>query len=381
MARNQNEIVHMDRKQALAARMELLQNKASSLVAVLPGHMRSNQKRFMQLAIEVMRNRDLIQCQPQSVLVAIYECARYGLYPGIGEAYIIPRSIQGEKIAMFQMGYKGLLSLIRRSGAITTVEAQCVYANDQFEFELGLAPVLRHVPAALLGKTDQGDFIGVWSMFRMRDSDQPQMHFTSAAEIARRRDLGQNKGDKMSAWSLNLDGMRRKTGLRDALQFLPMTTDLAQAVETEGQIEAGVYDWTTSPLFEEESPTPPDGETKVEPTPARRRPAPRRRKVVNPEPEAGQEPQPQAAEPDTSGQPSLADDMQSDLDEAARGDLIDELRAAMVQAKATLGEARAASIWDHYQLTSKGLDQAPTGTIDAMLRDVQRRLATWKGGD
>ena len=42
---------------------------------------------------------------------------------------------------------KGLLDLAYRSGEVSTVMAQVVYENDEFEYSFGLEPKLVHRPA------------------------------------------------------------------------------------------------------------------------------------------------------------------------------------------------------------------------------------------
>jgi recombination protein RecT len=56
---------------------------------------------------------------------------------GLGRAYILPygnkNSRTGEKDATFIIGYKGIIDLARRSGAIKSLHAQAVYEGDEFE--------------------------------------------------------------------------------------------------------------------------------------------------------------------------------------------------------------------------------------------------------
>ena len=47
----------------------------------------------------------------------------------------------------FQLGYKGLIDLVYRSEEVTDIQAHEVYENDEFEYELGLDPKLKHIPA------------------------------------------------------------------------------------------------------------------------------------------------------------------------------------------------------------------------------------------
>ena len=44
--------------------------------------------------------------------------------------------------------------MVYRNDNIQTVQAQCVYEKDVFEYELGLEPKLVHKPAIKTGRTD-----------------------------------------------------------------------------------------------------------------------------------------------------------------------------------------------------------------------------------
>lgn len=63
--------------------------------------------------------------------------------------FIVPykNNDTGQMEATFQLGYKGLIDLAHRSGELKSVQAHMVYANDEFEYQLGLEPALKHIPS------------------------------------------------------------------------------------------------------------------------------------------------------------------------------------------------------------------------------------------
>ena len=71
--------------------------------------------------------------------------AQLGVEPNtaLGQAYLIPYGNQ----CQFQLGYKGMLDLAYRTGEVRSITAEVVREGDVFEYELGLNPKLRHVPA------------------------------------------------------------------------------------------------------------------------------------------------------------------------------------------------------------------------------------------
>ena len=108
-------------------------------------------ERFTRIALSAVGNTPkLAVCTPQSFLGAMMNAAQLGLEPNtpLGQAYLIPYENRKKGITecQFQIGYKGLLDLAYRSGEVSMVDAQVVYENDKFDYELGLNPILKHKP-------------------------------------------------------------------------------------------------------------------------------------------------------------------------------------------------------------------------------------------
>ena len=115
-------------------------------------------ERFTRMALSAVNTTPkLAECSQMSFLGALMNAAQLGLEPNtpLGQAYLIPYRNKGKLECQFQIGYKGLLDLVYRNPDIQTVQAQCVYENDKFEYEFGLEPKLVHKPA--IG--DRGDMI------------------------------------------------------------------------------------------------------------------------------------------------------------------------------------------------------------------------------
>jgi phage RecT family recombinase len=97
----------------------------------------------------------LQQCTPLSILGSLFEVATLGLrIEGVlGQAYLEPRwtkpqrgqTGKGQYEATVQVGYRGLILLAYQSDAnLQDIEATIVHKGDQFEFQRGSAPFLRH---------------------------------------------------------------------------------------------------------------------------------------------------------------------------------------------------------------------------------------------
>jgi recombination protein RecT len=79
-----------------------------------------------------------------SLLGAFIQCAQFGLEPsdGLGECWIIPYG----KIATFQLGYKGLVKMLWRTGLLKDFQYEVVYENDVFKVVKGEKTKLIHEP-------------------------------------------------------------------------------------------------------------------------------------------------------------------------------------------------------------------------------------------
>src|SRR5438552_13330063 len=107
---------------------------------VAPKHL--SPERLMRVALmTISRTPALAECTPHSLLKSFMTATQLGLEVGgpLGEAYLVPywNNTNGRRFreAQFILGYRGMISLARRSGQIAYVEAQVVRQGDEFEFE------------------------------------------------------------------------------------------------------------------------------------------------------------------------------------------------------------------------------------------------------
>ena len=113
----------------------------SQLEMAIPKHMDAD--RLIRIAVTVIRvNPKLLECTQESLLACLMGCAQLGLEPEpfLGQVYFVPfyDKKKGAYEAQLIPGYRGLITLARRSGEIKSLSAQVVYENDFFELEYGL---------------------------------------------------------------------------------------------------------------------------------------------------------------------------------------------------------------------------------------------------
>jgi recombination protein RecT len=195
--------------------------------------------RLARIALtEVRKNPKLAQCDQASFLGAIMQCAQLGLEPGsaLGHAYLLPFENRQKRITevQFIVGYRGMIDLARRSGQILSLEARAVYEADEFHVELGLNPDLRHVPA--WDVEDRGELQFVYAVAKLKDGGT-QFDVMSRADIDRIRK--RSKASTSGPWVTDYEAMAKKTIIRQLFKYLPVSIELATAVDLDQQADKG----------------------------------------------------------------------------------------------------------------------------------------------
>ena len=173
----------------------------------------------------------LAECTPISFLAALMNAAQLGLEPNtpLGQAYLIPFQNKGNLECQFQLGYKGLINLAYRNEQLQTIQAQCVYANDEFEYELGLNSKLYHEPAL----EERGEMVAVYALFKLQNGGY-------GFEVMSKQDID-NYAQKyskainssFSPWKSAYTEMAMKTVIKRVLRYAPLKTDFLRAVATD----------------------------------------------------------------------------------------------------------------------------------------------------
>lgn len=191
-------------------------------------------ERFTRITLSALStNAKLAETTPKSFLGAMMTAAQLGLEPNtpLGQAYLIPFRNHGVLECQFQLGYKGLIDLAYRSGDVSTIQAHTVYANDEFEYELGLEPKLRHVPA----KSDRGDPVFFYAVFRTKDGGYgfDVMSLDDVRAHAKKYSKAYNNGP----WQTNFEEMAKKTVLKRVLKYAPLKTDFVRGLSADETIK------------------------------------------------------------------------------------------------------------------------------------------------
>ncbi len=194
-------------------------------------------ERFTRMVLSaISTNQKLAECTPQSFLGAMMTAAQLGVEPNtaLGQAYIIPYRNHGTMEAQFQLGYKGLIDLAYRSGEVSIIQAQVVYEHDDFEYELGLDPKLKHVPAT----KDRGDAIAYYAIFKTKDGGYGFEVMSIDDVRAHAQRYSKSYGN--SPWQTNFDEMAKKTVLKRVLKYAPLKSDFVRGITADETIKTKI---------------------------------------------------------------------------------------------------------------------------------------------
>ena len=194
-------------------------------------------ERFTRMALSAINNNPkLAECTQMSFLAALMNAAQLGLEPNtpLGQAYLLPFMNKGVLECQFQLGYKGLINLAYRNEQLQTIQAQCVYANDIFEYELGLESKLYHKPA--IG--ERGEMIAVYALFKLKNGGYGFEVMSKQDVDAYAQKYSKAISSSFSPWNTAYAEMAMKTAIKRALRYAPLKTDFLRAVATDETIKA-----------------------------------------------------------------------------------------------------------------------------------------------
>ena len=196
-------------------------------------------ERFTRMVMTALStNLKLQQCTPESFLGAMMQAAQLGVEPNtpLGQAYLIPRKNKGVMECKFELGYMGIKDLAYRSGEVSVVDAQAVHEKDFFEYEYGLEPKLRFIPAL----KDRGPVICYYAMFKTKDGGYNFSIMSKEDIVAHKDRYSESAGSSYSPWNTSFDAMAKKTVLKQVLKYAPLKSDFVKAMTADGTIKTDI---------------------------------------------------------------------------------------------------------------------------------------------
>ena len=216
---------------------DMIKAMAPEIKNALPEVMKP--ERFTRMALSTLNNNPKLRdCSQITFLAAMMNAAQLGLEPNtpLGQAYLIPYRNHGKMECQFQLGYKGLIDLVYRNPNRQTVQAQCVYQNDELDYELGLEPKVVHKPAL----TDRGKLILVYALWKAENGGYGFEVMSKDDIDTHARKYSQSYSSTSSPWKSNYEEMAKKTVIKKCLKYAPLRSDMLRAVSTDETIKSSI---------------------------------------------------------------------------------------------------------------------------------------------
>lgn len=182
----------------------------------------------------------LADCTKESIFLCMQTSAQLGLEPGpLARISYIPRWSGTRKCleASPLIGYQGYVELARRSGEILAVKADIVCENDLFVYEEGLETTFRHAPCL---KGPRGEMYLAYCLVKFTNGGHHiEIKRKDEIDATMRQALANKKNKADSPWTNYYDEMAKKTAVRAASKYMPLTTELMRAIALDDAEFAG----------------------------------------------------------------------------------------------------------------------------------------------
>jgi recombination protein RecT len=223
----------------LARPDQMIVHYSDEFAQVLPSHI--NPQTFVRVAVGALRrNPVLMQAatkDPPSLMTALMEAARLGLEPGTDEYWLTPRS--GSVLGI--VGWQGEIELIYRAGAVTSVKAEIVRANDGFKYD----PSMDRPEHVVDWFRDRGEVLGSYAYAEMAGGGCSKVIVIGPEQIERAKSASASANGKSSPWTTDYAAMVLKTAIHQLAKWVPTSAEyrreqLRAAVEVAREIPAAV---------------------------------------------------------------------------------------------------------------------------------------------
>lgn len=200
-------------------------------------------ERLSRLALTAIKQTPkLLEADYESLLGAIMQSASAGLTPNfMGQCYLIPYYDKnaGCHLVRFELGYRGMIEIMTRSGRVLKIVTNVVHERDEFHHAYGLNESLHHVPS---DEADPGEITHFYA-YAPLDNGQVVYKVLSAKQINHIRDNysqaymnGQKYNNPNNPWVKEYEAMGRKTAIKQLFKEMAIgdneTADILNADET-----------------------------------------------------------------------------------------------------------------------------------------------------
>jgi recombination protein RecT len=199
----------------------LITRYEDQFTASLPSHI--NEKQWIAVANGALRRdpnvRKAAENNPGAFLSALMVAARLGLEPDSEQFYLVP---QGNEI-MGVVGWQGMVELIYRAGAVSSVIAEVVYDKDQFDYQPGVHD--RPIHKIDWDLEDRGPLRLAYAYAIMKDGAISKVVVMNRADINRIKASSKSARSEYSPWNKHEAAMWAKSCVRQLAKWVPTSAE------------------------------------------------------------------------------------------------------------------------------------------------------------
>jgi recombination protein RecT len=226
---------------------QLLEKYKDQIAHALPKHL--TPERMIRVALTaVSQNRKLLECNALTICGSIVQASILGLEPSsvLGECFLVSfwnkkaNRGKGARECQLIVGYHGKIKLVSNTGELLGLNAKPVHVHDEFEFNDGLEPFVRHKYHHL---EERGPVYGYWAGAALK-SGFKRIDFARTKEIEQHRDrfaMTRDGNDQIfGVWIEHFDAMALKTMIHRVCKLLPKSAEAQTAWQLDERADAGL---------------------------------------------------------------------------------------------------------------------------------------------
>ena len=197
-------------------------------------------QRFISSIISAAQaNPALQECTHSSILsgALLGESLKLSPSPQLGQFYLVPfnDSKGGQKVAQFQLGYKGYIQLAIRSGQYKKLNVLAIKEGELIRFD----PLNEEIEVSLIDDEqarEQAPTIGYYAMFEYVNGFRKALYWSKAKMEAHalKYSKGYQAKKGYTFWEKDFDGMAYKTMLRQLIsKWGIMSIEMQSAIDAD----------------------------------------------------------------------------------------------------------------------------------------------------
>lgn len=230
---NTQQVAVADKREAWQNFQTELQQRATELGAQLPSNV--SRDRFINVTLAAVKQTpSILVATPRSLMAAIAKAAQDGLMPDGREGVItvynqkVPGSnpVRYEDVAQWNPMAYGLRKRARELDGII-IDAQVVFEGDEFEYELGDEPKIKHKPAMVEAK-DASAGVAVYAIFRHPTEGILHREVMTKAQVF--ATMNQSRAKNSLMWTTFWTEGWRKAVVRRGMKSVPVSPKLEQVI-------------------------------------------------------------------------------------------------------------------------------------------------------